>query len=332
MDRASDFGSEGWGFESLRARQSEYRIEGEVELRARVLFAAALVALAACDRSEKPKAPSASSGAPAPAAAATPGAGDVVIEMRDGRVTIVCQDAPRGLVLERLAREAGFELAGDLDSQPMTLRVDAQPLELALPALLAGSSYRAQWRWEAEPQRTTLAKLEVGEASAATQTAAQPKNKLGEALRERLRAMREKKPNEKAKADAAQRREERARTQADALEELRSSNPEMRMEAVADIEPEGPALSPLLDALANDPDPRVRAKIAEQLADAEGCTTALALANATGDPDPAVRRNTWTGLEMLCDESMLIQLQAKCSREMDPSVQEVCRSTLEICE
>ena len=303
-------------------------------MRARVLFAAALVALVACDRSEKPKAPSASSGAHAPAAAATPGGGgDVVIEMHDGRVTIMCQDAPRGLVLERLAREAGFELAGDLDSQPVTLRVDAQPLELALPALLAGSSYRAQWRWEAEPQRTTLAKLEVGDASTATQTAAaQPKNKLGEALRERLRAMREKKPNEKAKADAAQRREEHARTQADALEELRSSNPEMRIEAAADIEPEGPALSPLLDALANDPDPRVRAKIAEQLADAEGCTTALALANATGDPDPAVRRNTWTGLEMLCDESMLIQLQAKCSRETDPSVQEVCKSTLEICE
>src|SRR5262249_32743459 len=154
----------------------------------------------------------------------------------------------------------------------------------------------------------------------------------GESLRDRIRALRDKKPNEKAKADAAQRREERARTQADALEELRSSNPEMRMEAAADIEPEGPALSPLLDALQNDPDPRVRAKIAEQLGDAEGCTPALALANATGDPDPNVRRTTWAGLEMLCDESMLIQLQAKCSKESDPSVQEVCRSTLEICE
>jgi hypothetical protein len=297
-----------------------------------VLFAAALLALAACERSEKSKvvnAPAASAAKPAPAAAAP---SDLSIEVRDGRVTIVCQDAPRGLVLERLAREGNFDLTGDLDSQPMTLRIESQPMELALPALLAGTSYRAQWRFEAEPQRTALAKLEIGEPSAAVVTAAQQRPKLGDALRDRIRALREKKPNEKAKADAAARREEHARSQADALEELRSSNPEMRMEAAADIEPEGPALSPLLDALANDPDPRVRAKIAEQLGDAEGCTTALALANATSDPDPNVRRNTWTGLEMLCDESMLTQLQAKCAHETDTSVQEACRSTLEICE
>jgi hypothetical protein len=297
------------------------------------LFAAALLALAACDRSEKPKAPVAPAASAAkPAGAAAPASGELSIEVTDGRVTIVCQDAPRGLVLERLAREAKFDLAGDLDSQPLTLRVESQPMELVLPTLLAGTSYRAQWRFDPEPQRTALAKLEIGEPSAAVVTAAQPKPKLGEALRDRIRALREKKPDAKAKADAAARREEHARSQADALEELRSSNPEMRMEAAADIEPEGPALSPLLDALANDPDPRVRAKIAEQLGDAEGCTTALALANATGDPDPNVRRTTWTGLEMLCDESMLTQLQAKCAHETDASVQEACRSTLEICE
>ena len=304
-------------------------------MRTRVLLAAALLALAACERSEKakgPTAPAPTAPAPRPAAAATGALGDLTIEVRDGRVTIVCQDTPRGLVLERLAREANFDLSGELDSQPMTLRVEDQPLELALPQLLAGTSYRAQWRFEQEPQRTALFKLEIGDTEAAMMTAAQPKPKLSEALRDRIRALREKKPNEKAKADAAQRREEHARSQADALEELRSSNPEMRMEAAADIEPEGPALSPLLDALANDPDPRVRAKIAEQLGDAEGCTTALALANATGDPDPNVRRTTWAGLEMLCDESMLNQLQAKCAHETDAGVQEACRSTLEICE
>lgn len=299
-------------------------------MRSRVLIAAALLALAACERSEKAK-PAAAPAAPAPAASAA--TGDVLVEVRDGRVTIVCRDAPRGLLLERLAREGSFELAGDLDSTPMNLRIEGVPMDQALPPLLAGSAYRAQWRWEAEPQRAALAKLEVGDVSAMTTAANAPqKNKLGEALRERIRALREKKPNEKAKADAAARREERARSQADALEELRSSNPEMRIEAAGDIEPEGPALSPLLDALQNDPDPRVRAKIAEQLGDAEGCTTALALANATGDPDPNVRRTTWAGLEMLCDESMLTQLQAKCSRETDPNVQEACRSTLEICE
>jgi hypothetical protein len=295
-------------------------------------LAAALLALAACERSEKAKAPSAPKASAAQPSAAASSPGDLAIEVRDGLVTVVCQDAPRGLVLERLAREANFDLAGELDSQPMTLKIEGQPMELALPALVAGTSYRAQWRFEQEPQRTALAKLEIGEGDAVLVTAAKQKPKLGEALRDRIRALRDKKPNEKAKAEAAARREEHARTQADALEELRSSNPEMRMEAAADIEPEGPALSPMLDALANDPDPRVRAKVAEQLGDAEGCTTALALANATADPDPNVRRTTWAGLEMLCDESMLTQLQAKCAHETDASVLEACHSTLEICE
>ena len=297
------------------------------------MLAAAVLALAACDRSEKAKAPNAPAASAAKAPAPEPpGAADLVVEVKDGRVTILCQGSPRGLVLERLSRDAGFELVGDLDSQPVTLNLQDQPMEVVLPPLLSGSSYRAEWRWKPEPARSTLAKLEIGEGNIAGVTTAQPKNKIGEALRERIRALREKKPDEKARADAAHRREERARTQADALEELRSSNPEMRMEAAADIEPEGPALPPLLDALANDPDPRVRAKIAEQLGDAEGCTTALALANATGDPDPNVRKQTWAGLEMLCDESMLTQLQSKCAHETDAGVQEACRSTLEICE
>ena len=295
-------------------------------------MAAALLALAACDRSEKPKAVNAPPAGGLSAPAATAPAGDLVVEVRDGRVTIVCRESPRGLVLERLAREAGFELVGDLDSSPLSLELEGVPMEQALPPLLAGSGYRAQWRWEAEPKRSVLAKLEIGELAATVVANTPPKNRLGEALRERIRALRDKKPDEKAKADAAHRREEHARSQADALEELRSSNPEMRMEAAADIEPEGPALPPLLDALANDPDPRVRAKIAEQLGDAEGCTTALALAKATEDPDANVRRTTWAGLEMLCDESMLTQLQARCAHETDPSVQEACRSTLEICE
>src|SRR5215468_4167127 len=91
--------------------------QGGRRVRTRVLLAAALLALAACERSEKHKAtsaPAAKAPAAAPMAAAT---GDLTIEVRDGRVTIQCTEQPRGLVLERLGREVGFELVGDLDSQ-----------------------------------------------------------------------------------------------------------------------------------------------------------------------------------------------------------------------
>jgi hypothetical protein len=297
----------------------------------RVLAVAALLVLAACGPSGEKGKTQAPGAKPAersesPALAS----GEVRVELRDGRVTVVCHEAPRGLVVERLAREAGFLLTGELDSQPMTLQLEQVAMDQVLPPLLAGSSYRAQWHYDKEQDRQLLAKLEIGDAPSATAVANKPK--IAEALRERIRAMRDRQPSEKQKAEAAARREERARTQADALEELRSSNPEMRIEAAADIEPEGPALHSLIDSLATDADPRVRAKVAEQLADADGCVASMGLVTATGDPDASVRSAAWHSLEMNCDESMLASMQPACAKETDPKVRESCTSTLEMCE
>jgi len=304
-------------------------------VRATVLAVVALVALAACEPGGKggstPKAGPSSAGEKSGAASPL-AAGEVQIELHDGKVTVVAHDALRGIVVEKLAREAGFQLAGDLDSQAMNLDLQQVSMEQVLPPLLAGVSYRAQWHFEKDQDRTTLARLDIGDVAASAVTTASHKPKLGEALRERFRAMRDNKPSEKQKAEAAARREERARTQADALEELRSSSPEMRMEAAADIEPEGPALHTLMDTLANDSDARVRAKVAEQLADADGCVASMGLVTATGDPDPNVRCAAWHSLEMNCDESMLPSMQPTCAREADPKVRECCTGTLEMCE
>jgi len=302
-------------------------------VRARVLVSAAAMALAltACGSGEKtkgpaPAAPSAEKSEPSALAE-----GEVRVELRDGRVTVVCHAAPRGLVLERLAREGGFQLAGELDSEPTSLQLEGVSMDQVLPALLAGAAYRAQWRFDKDQNTHVLARLEFGDVPGVTQTAHKPK--IGEALRERIRAMRDKQqPSEKQKAEAAARREERARSQADALEELRSSNPDMRMEAAADIEPEGPALGSLLEALASDADARVRAKVAEQLADADGCVASMGLVNATKDPDASVRTAAWHALEMNCDESMLPSMQPQCAKETDPKVRESCTGTLEMCQ
>jgi HEAT repeat protein len=300
-------------------------------LRLRALGAAALVALAACGGEQKAKAP-----APPKAAVEKPESpalaqGEVRVEVRDGRVTIQCQDAPRGLVIEKLARQTPFELAGDLDSQPLTLAVDDVPLDQVLPQILSGDAYRAQWGYDKDQARHVLAKLEVGEVANATAVAHKPH--IADALRERLRAMKEKHPaGEKQKQEAAQRREDRARSQADALEELHSSNADMRMEAAGDIEPEGPALQSLMSSLTSDSDPRVRAKIATQLADADGCVASMGLVGATADPDPGVRCAAWQSLEMNCDESMLPSMQPQCAKETDAKVRECCTSTLEMCE
>ncbi|MFI5316166.1 MAG: HEAT repeat domain-containing protein [Myxococcota bacterium] len=299
-------------------------------MRARVVLVAVSIALAACEPGGKSK----SQVPPAPPAEKSDSSGlasgEVRVEQREGRVTVVCHEAPRGLVIEKLAREAGFQLEGELDSQPMTLQLEQLPMDQVLPALLAGASYRAQWHYDKDQDRSLLARLEFGDVPSLAQGSHKPK--IAEALRERIRSMRENKPSEKQKAEAAARREERARTQADALEELRSSSPEMRMEAAADIEPEGPALQSLIDALGGDADPRVRAKIAEQLSDADGCVASMGLVKATVDPDPSVRCAAWHSLEMNCDESMLPSMQPQCAKETDAKVRECCNSTLEMCE
>ena len=297
----------------------------------RVLWAAAVVAaLWGCGQEQqKPKPRPAQPSAQAPESSSS-AQGDVRVEVRDGRVTIMCQDAPRGLVIEKLARQAGFELTGDLDSQPVTIAVDDVPLDQVLPTVMAGLAYRAQWSFDKEQSHHVLAKLEVGEVPMTTASSHKPH--ITDALRDRLRAMREKHPSEKQKAEAQARREERARTQADALEELRSSNPDMRIEAAGDIDPEGPALTSLMSSLSTDNDPRVRAKIATQLADADGCVASMGLVNATGDPDPGVRCAAWESLEMNCDESMLPAMQPTCAKESDAKVRECCTSTLEMCQ
>jgi hypothetical protein len=300
----------------------------------RVLCVALCALLGACKPSNNTK-PAASAPKPAPAAQPSEppptgplSAGEVRVSVKDGRVSLESQDAARGLVLEKLARELGFELAGDLDSQTLTLAIDDQPLEAVLPQVLAGDSFRSQWKFDPLSTRHVLAKLEVGEVKGAVH-----RPRIGESLRDRMRSARDKKPTEQQKAEAAARREERVRSQADALEELRSSSPEMRLDAVANVEPEGPALTGLLDALQNDPDARVRAKIAEQLGDADGCIPATKLLPAAAsDPDPTVRCAAYNSLEMNCDDTMLPSLQASCSRETDPKVRECCQSTLEMCE
>ena len=143
---------------------------------ARAVAAAALLALAACGPGEKSKGPARAPPTPkteAPALAA----GEARVELRDGRVTVVCHDAPRGLVIEKLAREGSFQLAGDLDATPISLDLEAVSMDQVLPALLKGAAYRAQWRFDKDQDRHLLTRLELGEVTGAAQAGAQAQDR-----------------------------------------------------------------------------------------------------------------------------------------------------------
>jgi hypothetical protein len=302
-------------------------------------LAAAVLLASGCKPGEQAKpAPGASApAAPAPAAREPSAPGDAFVELRDGLVTVECQAAPRGLVVEKLAREAGFEIFGDLDARPLTLDLRAQPVEVVLGALLEDLPYSAQWRFDPKADRHVLARLQLGDATAAAAPAPltpeqKKREQIAERVRSRLREIREKSGSEEQKAELAARREERARNEADLLEQVRSSNPDMRMEAVAGLDPEGDALVALMDLLKNDPDARVREKAAEQAGEANGFIACAGLIDALGDREPAVVLRTLDSLEFACDETVVPIVRQRCGQSENEAVRERCAEAIEFLE
>jgi len=305
------------------------------------ICAVAALLAAACKPSGRTEVPKTGAPAAPTAAEQSLAPGESRVEIAEGRVTVVSHEAPRGLLLEKLSRSGGFELAGDPDARPLTLDLEDQPLEVVLPALLIDLPYRAQWR--ATGTDHVLTRLELGEtpaADAGTPAAApgaqaqttEKKKARADAIREKLRAMREGRVTDEQRAELDARREEKARSQADLLEQLRSSTPDMRIEAVNGIEPEGPALGSLIALLADDPDARVRVAVAEQLGNADGYAAIGALVNALDDPDPTVVLQSLDSLQFIGDETLAPILKQKCGNHADPKVREACSEAAEFVE
>ncbi len=300
-----------------------------------LLLAVALLAAAGCERAER----NIPSGTSVPAAAQRANeelaAGEVRVGVRDGRVTVECREAPRGLVVERLAREARFELFGALDAKPLTLDVQHQPLESLVAMLLADLPYRAQWRFDERTRSHELARLEVGDIPAAGSDAAAAADKakrrdMADALRKQMREMREKaSASEDQKAELAARRDERLRSEADLIEQLHSSNPEMRLESVEGLDPEGPTLAVLVDVLKTDADPRVRQKAVEQVGEAEGYMACAALLDSLKDREPVVVLQALESLEFTCDSTVLPIVEQRCVEATDPLVQQRCAEAVD---
>jgi hypothetical protein len=258
----------------------------------------------------------------------------VRVGLRDGRVTIECQEAPRGLVVEKLARESRFELSGEIDARPLTLGLRDQPFESAIATLLADLPYRAQWRFDERTRSYALARLEVGEtaleaADGAASAASKKRRDMADALRKQMREKREKaSAGEEQKAEIAARRDEQARSQADLVEQLRSSNPEMRLEAVEGLDPEA-SLAVLMEVLKADADPRVRAKAAEQGGQAEGFMACAGLLEALGDPEAAVVLQALESIEFTCDSTAAPLVAQRCASATDPVVQGRCAEAVD---
>ena len=127
-------------------------------------------------------------------------------------------------------------------------------------------------------------------------------------------------PREEADADAL----------ADALNNLRSSDPEIRADAVLDIEPEGVGLRTLVDTL-GDPDKDVRLAVVSQLEDAESPEAVAGLVRALGDADPDVVLEAIDALEFVGDQGVVGDLRRLLDSQ-NAEIKEAAQDAIEYLE
>ena len=273
-------------------------------------MAVTLAALAGCsDRSAAPS-PDDSNAPEAPdatdvqqdAASASPAlaAGEVRLRIDAGAITLRANAAPRRPLLERLSHALSFELAAtDLGDEPITLAAEAATLRDLLPLLLPDRAYRVDYRFDAVSTRHEVARLEIGAAGASQVRQPQP------ASARRAAALAESAEPDPAPpaARSLQRREPRQAWRA-LMQQLDDSDAEDRVEAIQKIEPERDGLGVLIERLAVDPSPRVRAAAARQLEDSDTLVAVDALIRALSDPDKRVVLDAIEALEFTDDESV----------------------------
>lgn len=266
---------------------------------------------------------------PESAAPSLPPPGSATVSVENGRVTIRSHAASRLGVLRELAWRAGFSLeATELEPREITLvLVEVEP-ELALARLLGGEPYSLDYTAQAGGGHV-IARVETGRRSAvavekADETAAarahgslrEPgleslhEEEADRAEDETARAARRSRTRLTGEQDARL-RPPRTRGQSLTQEDwarLRDPEPEVRLEAVEDIDAMGEGVEQLIETLLADEDASVRAAAAEQLALASSEQATYALVDALRDPDPRVVVKAIEAL-MLADETVIPDLE-----------------------
>ncbi len=289
----------------------------------------AILVLSGCREGASPEPASGAGPTPATARPVEPGsqdgmpsAGRVRLRVDKGLVTLRANSAPRRVLIESLARELDFELvASDLGSEPISAQADAEPLRDVLPRLLPDRVYRVEHRIDALGRGHEVARLEIAplgatgfasaapgssdEASASQPGPAEPETPATAAETPTGVARTDGSPG--GEADEAHDEEHDWK---ELLRRLDDSDPDERIEALAEIDPDGEGLPLITDRLARDPDPRVRVAAAEQLDLADSLQEVDALLEALKDPHRDVVLAAIESLAMTDDPTVVPELQA----------------------
>jgi hypothetical protein len=229
-----------------------------------------------------------------------PAAGEARLRIDDGAITLQANAAPRRPLLERLSRVLSFELrAPDVGDEPITLEAEEAPLRDLLPLLLPDRPYQVSYRFDPVNVRHEVARLEIGAAGALQMRRAQPSRQQQAAARARSAEGEPPPPTPRSPQQHEPRPDWRA-----LMQQLDDSDAEDRVEAIRKIDPEKDGPEVLVERLAADPSPLVRAAAARQLEDSDTLVAVDALIRALSDPDKQVVLDAIDALEFTDDESV----------------------------
>jgi hypothetical protein len=252
--------------------------------------------------------------------------GTFTVDFSDELLTVRSNRAPRLSVVKRVAQAAGFELVtGDVEPQKLTVRIENSPLALALPELLTHVPYVVEYVFNADREIHHLARLRVGEIKGVPADKAIPpddetKTKTPLLADENWRAP---PPVDDETFDGLLGEvEELVIEEADLFDRAASTAAVVRAEAIEEVPVAGEGLEVVLDTLALDEDPEVRAAAALRLAEAEGFATINSLISAIEDPSPEVAQQAIHSLVAIGDRSVVSYLQDALEQHSDPTVQQ----------
>ncbi len=273
-----------------------------------------------------------------------PALGTSQIEVSEGRISVRANRAPRRPVLSSLARRVGFQLDVTVpDLAPLTVSIESVEIAQALPQLLEGLHYQADYGYDARRGAHVLYRLRVGRsagspvplgelAEAEEGAADRPGDdrRSGESDSDLLHAERRRTAAERARARERM-RDEGDRKQLALVDQLDSRDPALRSQAVQEIEPYGEGLQRLRDLLLEDPDSLVRLAAVEQLEEGETHAAVQGLVDALGDPDRRVVLAAIDALEFAGDESNVADLRGLLDH-LDGEIRRAAREAIEFLE
>jgi hypothetical protein len=259
-----------------------------------------------------------------------PGAASV--EFYDQLLTVRSNRALRFAVVERVAETVGFELtASRVEPQTLTVRIERAPLEAALPILLGDLPYTVEYVFDPERRAHLLAKLRVGKREPPAVAAAPPEATTS--FEEDTAASENQSPapsiDDPSIEDMRYQVAELAAAADEIFDRSASANSQVRAEAILKVPVAGEGLDVVLDALALDSDPGVRAAAAQRLAAAQGFAATTYLVDALNDPAPEVTLQAIDSLVAIGDRSVVWDLKNRLGQTSDPQVQRALQEAIQ---